>query len=125
MPMAIQGTRTVQGQGYQATADLQLADGREGAAQCTVVRPLRDISRKELALVCYFAQVPFEVTPELPRAAQGSSVNALSANFISLLQVRREGGIWFMLLCKRYCPADKPLLSETENSDIILCFAQW
>lgn len=80
----------MQGQGYQAPAELQLADGREGVSQCNVVRPLRDISRKELALVCHFAQVPFQTTPELPRAPRSVSVNGLSASFLSLLQVRLQ-----------------------------------
>lgn len=83
----------VQGRGYQAPADLQLLDSRRrSAAQpCCVVRPLRDVSSKELALHAFFRQLPTLALP-LPSASGASasqaSVGDLCHGFVSMLTVR-------------------------------------
>jgi hypothetical protein len=70
------------GNGYRSTADIQLADAREGPSQCCVVRPLRRVSRKELALYAYFQRLPFWAVRDAA-AAPRSSVNHLCSTFVS------------------------------------------
>lgn len=76
-----------QGQGYRAPSDLQLADVREGASRCCVVRPLRHISRKELTLQAHFRQLPFRAMPRL-HSANRTTVNSLCNAFVADLHVR-------------------------------------
>jgi hypothetical protein len=77
----------LQGDGFGAPASVQLADAREGAGHCCVVRPLRSFSCKELTLYAHFMRLPFFnralITPDSTR-----SIHDATSVFLQTLQVR-------------------------------------
>ena len=81
----------VQGDGFSISSDLQLFDARDGSHSSCIVRPLRDCSRKELALYAHFRQLPFLELPTLPKPGHRESINDLCADFVSTLNVRYFG----------------------------------
>ena len=87
----IQGRPAVQGDGFSISSDLQLFDSRDGSHSSCIVRPLRDCSRKELALYAHFRQLPFLELPTLPKPGHRESINDLCADFVSTLNVRYFG----------------------------------
>jgi hypothetical protein len=94
------------GDGYQSTADIQLIDARERPC---VVRPLRKIARKELALYTYFQGLPFWAAHmHGVGAASRGSVNHLCSAFVSGLAVTHACALNAILTSAFKLPAFPP-----------------
>jgi hypothetical protein len=83
-----------QGRGYSLPASIQLLDARHGPDAAVSIYLLRDISNKELALLCRHRGIQCKSMLVLPAHAR-SSINQLAEAFIENLQVT----CWHVLVC--------------------------
>ena len=79
-----------QGRGFALSGSLQLLDSRHGPDAPAVVMPMREVSSKELALLCRARKFSTLALSILPGGSL-SSVNQLAEAFIEGLQVSRSG----------------------------------
>lgn len=72
------------GSGYALPADLQFLDAR--ASEAIIVKPVRDISSRDLALVCHFQRLELVSPPTVPQTGSGQSINSLCRDFVEGMQ---------------------------------------
>ena len=78
----------VQGEGCKAPAELQLIEAPDAASGCRVVRLLREVSRKELAMYAFDEDLPAWSIGSLQAAQRTPSINDVCNAFASNLAVR-------------------------------------
>ncbi|MEW5302537.1 MAG: hypothetical protein WDW36_005314 [Sanguina aurantia] len=81
------------GQGHALPGDLHSLDWRHGPVGPCIVYPLREVTSKELVVVCRSNRIPLAMLPML-RGNMHMSINHLAATMVENLQATLPGGVF-------------------------------